>query len=114
MNVQYTEKEIREYVLSLVRKYLGAKKGLQVTDRLYHDLGLVGDDAWEFFDELSRFYNLQEPYFDLTEYFPDEGDVGLWPFNLFSKPDKNKWKPMTIEDVVQIVFKSANDLTATH
>ena len=101
-----SSEEIRDYILVLTKEYVGRKTMPKPSDKLFHDLGLTGDDAWEFFDQVSRHYNIRETQFDLSLYFPSEGDVGIWPINLFFKIDKSKWKPMTIDDVVRFIVKS--------
>lgn len=43
--------------------------------RLLHDLGLDGDDAWEFMEEFAQRFTVDLRRFPFTRYFHDEGQL---------------------------------------
>lgn len=104
-----SEEEIRKYITSLLLDYVGRNNDVDKDSRLFHDLKLAGDDAWEFFEEVSKHYGIVEPQFDGSKYFPGEEDLGFWPLSYFKRLDKDRWKPMTIDDLVKILIKAIQE-----
>lgn len=100
--------ELEYEVTTLLKKYMGRKERPEANQRLFHDLGLYGDDAWEFLDELSKRYGIAEPQFDGSEHFPNEGEVWPWPFSIFGGRS-NKWKPVTVVELVKYLEKAISE-----
>jgi Protein of unknown function (DUF1493) len=63
-----------------------AKVFTRQTD-LVRDLGLVGDDAFEFMENYAACLNVKTGDFDWSDYFDPEG---LWPLPKEGKPKKKK------------------------
>lgn len=59
----------------LLKRYSSKKQSdYTLEDSLYHDLGIFGDDADEFFDEYSKMFNVNVSNLNLNTYFPGETD----------------------------------------
>lgn len=52
---------------------------INISTRLFHDLGLTGDDAVDFFIAFNKEFNVDISNFDLYKYFSKEGGVNLIP-----------------------------------
>lgn len=52
---------------------------ITLNTRLFHDLGLTGDDAVDFFVEFSKVFNINTSNFEIFKYFSKEGGVNLIP-----------------------------------
>ena len=85
----------------MLRKYVGKRVNFDENTRLYHDLGLYGDDAWELFYEISKKFNAWEPKFDIGEYFPGEGESPFWFTKLIYPKVMLKWQPLTLKDIAE-------------
>lgn len=99
--------ELEAEIVDLLKKFIGDQKPPTPNQRLFHDLGLYGDDAWEFFDELGKRIGISEPQFDGAEYFPSEGEWLSLPLPFINEPAEN-WKPMTIADLAAILHQASN------
>jgi acyl carrier protein len=112
---EQTNKKIIEFLsdqLSIVAT------SLHLNDRLFHDLGVDGDDAFELLQLYSKEFNIEINHFPFTDYFGNEG-IGS-PFNyiwrlITSGQARAKKKPLTIYDLINAAvigkLTDANDRT---
>lgn len=88
-------------VLEEIRKITGRKE-LQLFQRIYHDLGLTGDDACELLDNIHARFGTTFHKLDFHQYFTDEPDLLT---SLLEQLFKSliKEKPVTIQHLVEVV-----------
>jgi len=76
------------------------------TTRVYHDLGLYGDTAWWFAEELAKRIDMSE--FCFEDYFPPEFGgknpllrllLGMLPFANWVYRRRRTYKPLTLETI---------------
>jgi len=68
------EREIQEFLLRLLKDdLLVPEKKLKPEARIYHDLGITGDDAVEFLLAVRNRYPFDARDFDFQNYFDGEG-----------------------------------------
>lgn len=74
--------------------------------RIFHDLFIYGDDAFEFLEEYQKRFLVDLSNFDFNIYFPSEGDI-IYPyfiiklFNLYI----GTYKELKVKDLVEAVKK---------
>lgn len=100
----HSREDIIKEIKQTLKKYLWKKVLVNDNTKLFHDLFLYGDDAGDFFEEISEYYGLTEPEFDFGDYFPGEGEAPFWFERLISKKVLQKWKPMTVDDLADILI----------
>lgn len=71
--------------------------------RLFHDLGMGGDDAKDFLEGIHRSFGTSFREFDFESYFPDEHDA-FWFFHL----RRLKWvarqkRDLTLGHLIEVV-----------
>ncbi len=90
-------------IIIVLRKY--STKNIEITPetRIFHDLMIYGDDAWNFLDEVSVKYHIEGSSFEGGLYFPSEGEM-IWFLKCFSF-FKNNWKPLTINGLANVVLE---------
>jgi hypothetical protein len=72
---------------SIPLKHLFKKPQLTRQTDLVQDLGLVGEDAFEFMDAFSTQFSIQQGDYEWSHYFESEG---LWLLPSFRKKQKRK------------------------
>lgn len=70
--------------------------------RLYHDLGISGDDLADYLDHFSEIFKVNISFIDLNEYSP--GEIGPWW--LWSKA-KRKYKELSVKDLAEFVMRAS-------
>jgi len=98
------ELEVREYLMTLLRdEYISSKKQLNGNERIYHDLGITGDDAYELLIAVKARYPFDVREFDFLDYFDGEG-LPLPGARLLGLPNNGPKikKPLTIDHLVKI------------
>lgn len=99
-------KDSKEDISSFLRSLLVEKYSLSTKvegrSRIYHDLKLRGDDAWEFLEEVVAKYNVDMTGFEFIEFFRGEtyslADVYR---SVFGKEDGSR-KPLTVDHLVAV------------
>jgi hypothetical protein len=92
--------QLFENVASLLARQQGYPRAkISAATRLGEDVGMDGDDAWEFFGEYARVFGVDLAGFKLYHHFGPEGFSLLW---LFFPP---WWKevqqiPVTVQNLV--------------
>ena len=86
-----------------IQKIHGSKKSIPGSARIYHDLQLGGDDAFELLEDISKAYGVSFQGFRFDDYFPNETDHMwlAWKARL-GFPD-TKRKPLTFDHLVDVV-----------
>jgi len=69
--------DVEADIAERVRKFAGTKKTISTTVRIYHDLHIAGDDAFELLEEISMSYGTSFQGFLFSCYFPDETEA-VW------------------------------------
>jgi len=92
---------ITSEIVSFISEELGVnKKKLTQNTRIFHDLGVDGDDAAEFIENYARKFDVDIERFSYTEYFGSE--AALTPLSiilhLFGK--SKAMKPLFVKDLV--------------
>ena len=69
---------------TIVAGFLGRREAFSDSSRLYHDLGIYGDDACEMLEEVREKFGVDFTGFDFSRYFPNETDGSILPlFKMF-------------------------------
>jgi hypothetical protein len=91
------ENSLREELLGVVQKFAGAHDRVSDETRLYHDLGISGDDAVELFNEVRRRFGTTFVDFSISSYFPSETEAmpELW-FNYISRLFRHSGRRKTL------------------
>lgn len=83
--------------------------------RLYHDLGLYGDEAEDYLEDLHKNYNVDFSTFNFLEYFPPEWPIAdnQWQFILYlfwhPKINPDDYKPFTLGMLEQAMIEKVWD-----
>jgi len=96
-----------EKIIQLIDEF-GLSTTVDIDTRIYQDLNIYGDDAWEFLRKYSETFSMRIDNFNFSEYFPNEGDLFIsiiWKF--ISKP---KYKELTIGDLLVGIEKGILNL----
>ena len=94
---------VESEIIKILKKYVNKKVVLTVDTKIFHDLAMYGDDAWNFLDEVSIKYHIEGSSFEGGLYFPSEGEM-IWFLRWFSF-FKNNWKPLTIKNLANVVLE---------
>lgn len=95
-----------EKLIQLLEEFGIEKEEINQNTRLYHDLGIYGDDADEFLEQYTRMFNVKVINFKFSDYFPSEGNLisSLIVRLIFFKSQK-KFKELTIGDLIDGIKK---------
>ena len=93
-------------IINLIEKKVGTlNEPILSNSKLEEDLGVTGDDAYEFISEFSKVFSIDVSSFDYDSYFSPEGDGVLsFIFNLI-KGNKKEKKFLTISDLQESIKK---------
>jgi hypothetical protein len=88
-------------LIALLKEYMG-RKPFDRSSRVYHDLCLSGDDAFEFMERLAREFQSKMDEFNFDRFFPNESEALLehWASRLGFK---SKRQPLTIDHLLHVV-----------
>lgn len=88
-------------VLEEVHQIIGPEK-LHLSQRLYHDLCITGDDAYELLENIQKRFGTKFDGLDFHEYFSAEPDILT---SIIEKwfPSVISEKPVTIRHLVEVV-----------
>ena len=78
--------------------YIPESESINKESKLEEDIGITGDEAWEFFNAFSKKYNVDISNFLMYDYFKAEGSDFLEFFGLKKKKVK---KFLTVSNLVQ-------------
>ena len=73
MGIVETMDNLECSICGIVASIAGVRR-VTPSQRLYHDLGLSGDDAAEIFETVSKRYGTEFSGFRFADYFPDESE----------------------------------------
>lgn len=89
----------------IVRRYSGTRR-VGSTSRIYHDLSIAGDDAWELLEQLTQEFGTSFDGFPFVDYFPEETEAlpAYWGrfFGL-----RGRWRPLTLGHLVEVARRGA-------
>ena len=100
--MQELENEIEEVKQIISKEWSVKLENLSVETRLWHDLGMDGDDGWEFIEVFSKHFQIDMSDFEFDLYFgPESGadPITLLYFLIF-KSKRPKRVPITVKDLV--------------
>jgi hypothetical protein len=93
-------------VLVSAIKAIAGRKNISQSSRLYHDLGIAGDDAYELLETLHKKFGVKFDQLDFGRYFPNETDAGIFHIaKLFGF--KGRWREMTVRDLIESIDRGA-------
>ncbi len=94
--------EIVSELLDMAAIYCGPIRRSTAASRLFHDLGLSGEDAIDYLHEVFRRYGVRSEGFRFDEYFPDEAEGAFVHLLSLLSPIKRWWKELTVEHLVKV------------
>lgn len=98
---------LTEEIIALVRDIGGAKKKIDGRSRIFHDLGIAGDDAHELLENIRAKFNVSFVGFKFERYFPDEAEaLGRHIANLFGRRGDDK-APLTVDHLIAVAKQRA-------
>jgi hypothetical protein len=92
----------RDAVITIIRSIVGKRETIDTSTRLYHDLRIISDDAWELLTEIHQKFGTSFKAMDFEAYWPDGFDqVPFWLLELlgFNK----KAKAITFGHLLKVV-----------
>ena len=88
-------------VSAIVRR-ISCARSVNAQTRVYHDLGIGGDDAWEMLGKIASGSALDFSGFVFSRYFPDETEVfGEHVAKAFGR--RSKRQPLTVQHLASVV-----------
>ncbi len=90
-----------ETLKAIIRKFVGNRRAIESSTRLWHDLRISGDDADELLEDIHRQFGTNFFDFDIEPYFPDELEGLYGPVTEWLHP--GRWKAFTFGHLVQVV-----------
>ncbi len=101
------DEQINKKIIEFLSDQLSiAATSLHLNDRLFHDLGVDGDDAVELLQRYSKEFHVEINHFPFTDYFGNEGTGSPFSYiwRLFSIGQaRAKKKPLAIFDLINAV-----------
>lgn len=81
-------------IITFIREFNEYYESVSINEntRLEEDLGITGDDAWDFFIEYAKKYKVDVSGFLISEYFKPEGSDFISPILYFLRLKKKKHK----------------------
>ncbi len=94
----------REILYSIISKISGPPKGISDSTRIYHDLSISGDDAYELLEKIRDKFGTNFHSLNFATYFPDESEslICYWAMRLGFKGRK---KEITIGHLLDVIKK---------
>lgn len=104
---------VNHEILSMIKNKMGNYSfSITQNTKLEHDLGMTGDDAYEFLIEFSQKFNVDVSNFQIDKYFLPEGDSLLPTISRLIRGEENpKQKELTIGDLENSILKGKLDET---
>ena len=96
------ERTKREIVLEIIRDVAGQKLRTDETTRIYQDLSIAGDDAFELLERIHEECGTSFRELDFEQYFPNETDSLFYHILHFFGWQWKK-KTMTVGDLLKAV-----------
>lgn len=98
-----TNRDIEKEVIGLVERVAGLKPVITMKSRLFQDLGIAGDDAWELLKLITQRFNTEFSNFPWADYFPDETEAFWAGWGRRLGLGKQRWKPLPVNHLVKVV-----------
>lgn len=93
----------------ITNKY-DSNEAVDENSRIEEDLGITGDEAWEFLIEYGKTFNVDVSNFMAADYFKAEGFDFITPILEFLKLKKKSMKKtLTIDDLIKGVIAGKLD-----
>jgi hypothetical protein len=90
-------------LINFIRPFVGRKKQIGLTTRLYQDLRIMGDDADELFISIMERFGTSFAGINLSAYFPGEYAAGyLYLASLFGMPDRKR-RSLTVQHLLAVI-----------
>jgi hypothetical protein len=86
----------------IVRRYRIAREPIQGDMRLFHDLLITGDDAYELMVNIHKTFDTKFDEFPFEGYFPNQGE-GLPGKLMKMKWYQRKWKELTFGHLLHVI-----------
>ena len=90
----------------VVRKITGARR-VTPTMRVFHDLSIAGDDAWELLEKVGQRFGTSFEDFQFEDYFPEEGMEALLAHFLRLVGMGRRWKPLTVQHLADVAVRAS-------
>ena len=110
LNKSYSEEEVKKFISISLSVPLNR---ISEETSLFHDLGIDGDDAVDFLNEFSDYFNVNLSKFNFNDYFGAEASPTPWGFvsELITKSNFSKIKRLEIKDLIRAVKNGEFDPT---
>ena len=95
--------EQKLFVIDLVKKIGNSKRYISTSQAIYHDLGIAGDDAGEFLEEIATKFGTSFQTLKFEAYFPNEGEVFWYHIARAFGFRDNKRIPVTLDHIFAVI-----------
>ena len=96
--------EVRRSLDAIVREVGGRGPDYAISDetRIFHDMRIYGDDAYELLEAIAKTFGTRFDGFDGQAYIPNQGDLtGIRIARLFGR--RFAWRPLTFGHLLNVV-----------
>lgn len=95
------DSKIEEVKKLISKEWLVKIESLSIETRLSHDLGMDGEDGWEFIEVFAEHFQVEMSDFEFSLYFGEEAgtDPITFLYFLLFKSKRPKFVPITIKDL---------------
>jgi hypothetical protein len=94
-------------VRALIRRFVGERKRITRSTRLFHDLGIGGDDAWELLESVAKHFEASFAGIDFAAYFSNEGEASIYFWFMRVGRFRSRVKPMTVAHLVAVASRGS-------
>jgi hypothetical protein len=94
-------------VMALIRPFVGKSKKITPSTRLFHDLGIGGDDAWELLESVAKHFGTSFADMEFGAYFSNEGESSIYYWFMRVGLFRSQIRPMTVAHLGAVVSKGS-------
>jgi hypothetical protein len=98
---------IEEQVITLIRPFAGKSKKITPSARLFHDLGIGGDDASDLLESVAKHFGTSFADMDFGAFFSNEGESSIYYWFMRIGLFRSQIRSMTVAHLVAVVSRGS-------